>query len=314
VLISSFCCSSGAGSGVGGTVNILDRFRALVPFAVEDHVLDTIVGNGWLSSRVGVIQTVEQATALYNEVIQIPWSQTRAEVLHDSNVTINGTMPVAGAQTATFHFAFEEDVPRVLKIPLSQSKVDRECELYEQLGSEAECKSLALVPVRKLKLRGSIRTNRFSPEKLVGHAILMPPYWCTAADIPPPASKARVMSLLARISPALDFIHQAGWIHGDIKPTNIFLDVAGVAWLGDYGSSIRATDHEIFTGGTVKYQVSDVTVVQGSRFDRVGLALVLLDMLGLKFGKKCSTVEIRALVVSGVTDAEIKSRMIELIS
>jgi serine/threonine protein kinase len=261
-----------------------------------------------------VVTTREHAVQLYNDVVQIPWSQTRAEVLTESNVTIDGIMPIAGAQTATFHYAFDNNIPKVLKIPMTQAKVNRECAMYEELGTHAETCSLALVPVRKLKLRGTVRDNRYSPEKLVEQGILMPPYWCTVGDIPTPASATRALSVFERVSPALQYLHQHGWIHGDVKPANIFLDVAGHAWLGDYGTSIKAVDFESFTGGTLKYQLADVTIKDGPRFDRVGLALVLLDLLGVNYGQDYSTKDIRALVNAGRVEQEVGDKVVELIS
>lgn len=275
---------------------------------MEDHILNTIAGNGWLASRVSVIHTAEQANSLYNEVLQIPWSETRAEVFHNSDVAIDGTMPVKGAQTATFHYAFEGDIPRVLKIPWNQPIVSRECALYDETGEEAKAMGLALVPVRMLRLRGSTRTNRHSPQKLLTHGILMPPYWCTLEDIPRPVKTGRILSILNRICPALDFIHQSGWLHGDVKPSNIFLDVDGNAWLGDYGSSIKASDTLSYTGGTPKYQLADVHVTEGERFDRAGLVLSLLCLLSVPFSQQLTSAQARALVDT-ITDQDIKSRL-----
>ena len=286
--------------------------RALVPFHVEDNVLDTIASSGWLSSRVAVLQTEEQATKFYNEVIQIPWSETRAEVFLESNVKIDGLMPIRGAQTATFHYAFEDDLPKVLKIPEAQLKVSRECALYEQLGALAEEKSLAMVPVRKLKLRGGIRTNRVSPEKLVHEGILMPPYWCTLGDIPAPVSKKRLLDVLSRVSMALKFIHANNWIHGDLKPHNIFIDAKGVAWLGDYGSSVPMASASLFTGGTPKYQLTCVTIADGGRLDRFGLALSLLEALGVRYDVNWTVEEIRSNVSESIKDADIRSGLMDL--
>lgn len=276
---------------------------------MEDHILDTIAGNGWLASRASVIHTTEQAISLYNEVLQIQLSETRAEVLGTSNVAIGGIILIEGAQRATFHYAFEGCIPRVLKLPSTQTKVFRECALYDEIGVEAKALGLALVPVRTLQLRGTIRTNRFSPKKLVTHGILMPPYWRTLEDIPRTiVKKERVVSILNRIGPALDFIHQSGWLHGDIKPSNIFLDFEGNAWLGDYGSSIKTSDTLSYTGGTPKYQLVDVCVTEGGRFDRVGLALSLLHLLSFKYSEQLTIAQARILVDT-ITDQDIKSML-----
>lgn len=294
----------------------MSRFKKLLQFELEDHVLNTIAGSGWLSSRIAVVRSPKQAVALYNDAVQIPGSLTRAEVQRESNVAIAGTIPIAGSRTATFHYAFDDGIPRVLKIPQAQGQGERECALYDDVGIHAEFLGLSLVPVRKLKLRGSIRTNRLSPEKLAREGILMPPYWCTLGDIPPPVSTAMVLKVLHAICPALELLDDSGWIHGDVKPSNIFLDTAGNPWLGDYGSSVKQSDAvAVFSGGTPKYQLPDVCVEQGGRFDRVGLALSLLEVLGVKLPNNGTLDDFKVLLANTTTmDMEIKERLAALCS
>ena len=53
-------------------------------------------------------------------------------------------------------------------------------------------------------------------------------------------------------------------------------------WLGDYGSSVPHGLLRTFTGGTPKYQCSDVSHLDRARlFDGVGLVLSLLERLGV---------------------------------
>ena len=52
---------------------------------------------------------------------------------------------------------------------------------------------------------------------------------------------AEVVSLCSQMAAALDYAHQFGLIHSDIKPENILLDEAGHARLGDFG--IAKADH-----------------------------------------------------------------------
>ena len=55
----------------------------------EESVVAVITGSGWLSSRLTVLTTIEEAVVLYNEACLIPQTETRAEVLHCSNVKID---------------------------------------------------------------------------------------------------------------------------------------------------------------------------------------------------------------------------------
>ena len=50
---------------------------------------------------------------------------------------------------------------------------------------------------------------------------------------------ARALELLGPIASALDAIHGAGLIHGDVSPTNILLDARGEPYLADFGIARR---------------------------------------------------------------------------
>jgi serine/threonine-protein kinase 11 len=44
-----------------------------------------------------------------------------------------------------------------------------------------------------------------------------------------------IFSIIKQISHALEYLHQAGYVHQDIKPSNILLDGSGRAMLADFG-------------------------------------------------------------------------------
>ena len=74
-----------------------------------------------------------------------------------------------------------------------------------------------------------------------------------------------------------------GWLHGDVKPSNIFLDYSGDAWLGDFGSSLWLIEIRCsFTGGTPTFQCGDVLVKREQlRFVLISLATSVLVLLWL---------------------------------
>jgi serine/threonine protein kinase len=111
--------------------------------------------------------------------------------------------------------------------------------------------------------------------------ILMPRYACTLSNIPPPMDASWALRVLSRMTAALHAVHAAGWVHGDVKPSNIFIDFAGEAWLGDYGSSRRMSDVDSYTGGTPAFQCADISVTERARFDRVCLAVTLCSAVGV---------------------------------
>lgn len=245
----------------------------------EDSVVAVITGSGWLSSRLTVLTTSEEAVILYNEACLIPQTETRAEVLHCSNVKIDGPILFPGVQTAVFLNAFEgaPEAPRVLKVPHIQSKAAMECRLYDEVSQEAN--KYALVPVQLLQLMGAHRKG-CSPTRSLNWGILMPAYFCTLSQVAlcGPISVELAQHVFARINQALDFLQSKGWVHGDVKPSNIFIAYDGSAWLGDYGSSCKIAEWAQFTGGTLMFQINEIDISHPS-FDKAGLCLSLIACL-----------------------------------
>lgn len=75
---------------------------------------------------------------------------------------------------------------------------------------------------------------------------------------------------------ALDFLHENGIIHGDIKPSNLLLDARGRVKLGDFGLARRATDeHGSLLKGTTKYMAPELI---SAEFGPVGPASDLYSL------------------------------------
>ena len=121
--------------------------------------------------------------------------------------------------------------------------------------------------------------------------IIMPRYACTLSNVPTPIRPNHALTMFTRMSSTLKFVHDHAWLHGDVKPSNIFIDFLGNAWLGDYGSSICFDDLRNYTGGTPSFQCSDVDVILSpSQFDCIGLVitfLVKLDLLNVRNASAC---------------------------
>lgn len=265
----------------------MERMRRLLQgssFEVNEDVLSCCTQNSWLAARLNCVSTAEDALKLYVDAAAIPQSQTRA-MAKEEGVTIDGPMQFAGTQTASFFRAFVNTKHvHVLKVNNVASKSVSECRLYAALGSDAVKCGIALVPVRLLNLDKSSehQSTRASPSRKMSPfvGLLMPCYAYSFDDLPAPIPSKYALEVFRRTIAAIDFIHDRDWLHGDVKPGNIFCDWNGQAWLGDYGSSVPYDALRAFTGGTPKYQCSDVSHLDRPRlFDGVGLVLSLLERL-----------------------------------
>jgi len=249
--------------------------------------MKAITKSGWLSSRLNVIKTRDEAVDLYEDASRIPQSTTRAIVKERDEVVIYGDIAVYGSQTAIFLHAFEKDVPRVLKIPKDQRQAKFECGMFEAIGDEAKEKNIALVPVRLTNLHEHHHEHDHdqalhSPEKTLTSGSLMPSYSCTLSDVPTPISASFASQAFGRLLNAVQFINSKGWMHGDVKPSNIFISSDGHVWLGDYGSSVKYSDLSSFTGGTPMYQCEEVSYLENPcKFDCMGLVLSFLWLHGI---------------------------------
>jgi len=102
----------------------------------------------------------------------------------------------------------------------------------------------------------------------------------TAGPLTPAAGRRLALDLLA----ALGAAHERGIVHRDVKPANVFFDVAGNAKLGDFGGAHLADFGQTQSGGflgTLAYmspeQISNAPI--GAAADFYGLGATLFEAL-----------------------------------
>jgi serine/threonine protein kinase len=97
---------------------------------------------------------------------------------------------------------------------------------------------------------------------------------------------AQISRNLERIAAALDYAHQRGIIHRDVKASNILLDANGDAYLGDFGIAriVGNATHLTRTGlilGTPAYMAPELwrSNQADQRSDVYALGIVLFEMI-----------------------------------
>ena len=98
-------------------------------------------------------------------------------------------------------------------------------------------------------------------------------------------SVLRALPIIYRIAGALDYIHNKGVIHRDVKPSNIVFDDNGLAYLTDFDVALGlAEEHieEVSAAGTPLYMSSEAVLAHETvdrRTDVYSLGVVLYQML-----------------------------------
>jgi serine/threonine-protein kinase len=113
-----------------------------------------------------------------------------------------------------------------------------------------------------------------------------------ADGMPQPVPPSQLREWLLAVATTLDFVHQKGFIHRDIKPDNILFDAHGHAYISDFGiakalADKRSTKQQtVVTGsgmvlGTPQYMAPELILGHkfDGRVDQYALAVTIFEML-----------------------------------
>ncbi len=148
---------------------------------------------------------------------------------------------------------------------------------------------------RELQVSRKVSSQHLLP--VLAAQLTEPPYYlamplllgCTLASrlqTTPPLDLPVVAWIGRQVAQALDALHQAGWMHADVKPSNVFLSQTGHATLIDLGFA-RTVDERGAVGdrpvlGTLNYMAPEVLYSSAGgdiRSDVYSLGVTLFEML-----------------------------------
>lgn len=152
-------------------------------------------------------------------------------IANEGHLIVDGLFSVGQETVSIFYYGFDSGVPCILKFSASEEVARAEVRFYDRikLASPRECGDY-FVNIEFVEFQHIVGTPL--PRS---HALKMQIYVHTLASIPHTKQLAPYFSVqMERIRLALDVIHQAEYAHCDVKPNNIFIDVSGTCYLGDY--------------------------------------------------------------------------------
>ena len=259
------------------------RFRRLAESAainVTDAVMKSVVFH--FASQMTVVTTAQEAADLYKRASRIPGSATEIE-LQEENISIGEICPGTDTSKSIILEAFEDGNPCLLKLTEKES-IDHEMSVWEEINGSAG-DTTHLVPLKKLDFKKApnvqVRNLSGGYTELPGDyrsGILMQKYQSTLSRCRIPLSEAVLLRYGEQLKTAISTMHECGYCHMDIKPSNIFISMGGNCHLGDYGGATRTG--EVVREHTVSYYPSDAGRLAKKETDFMLLAVTLLEMFG----------------------------------
>lgn len=142
--------------------------------------------------------------------------------------------PLARGGGSEVWSARSTDAPEI-PLAIKLSALDLSTPRLDPLQQERALLSLCTHPLLvSLADPGGIHSATGHSWLVMGH-VQGPP--CTQVPSASAAQLAKVLSCMSRLLGALEYLHQLGWVHADLKPSHVRLDSQGQVRLLDLGSA-----------------------------------------------------------------------------
>lgn len=244
-----------------------------------DYLILREIGRGGMGIVYEAVQqSLDRRTAV--KVLKTSWFHSKREILrfqresrtvarlHHSNIVeVYGV----GQQEGTHYFAMQH---------IEGIGLDRLIKIGTRFKNDPSVPITQLLNPADLARLGPSGADP-SANAIVGNMVRLCDYGLASR----PIEVARIGEQVAR---ALQYAHESGVIHRDVKPSNLLLDANGTVWLTDFGLAHLETESVELTRsldliGTLRYMAPEVFKDElDERSDVYSLGLTLYELLMLQ--------------------------------
>jgi len=234
----------------GARLNVLLVNNGVAP--LTERQLDFLRSR--FAAELLVATSVDSALRLRSLALASPATTTVAR-LRAAGVFVDGPYAAASSSRSLFLHAFRlpEGAPRLLKVPLDTGAegeagggAAHEAAVWSALaGAAADAPPHLAGPVELVHFEhGGGVELRHGARARPASGVLLPVFCCTLEEVPHELfERPHLLAQLGtQLVAALAHMHAAGYVHADVKGSNVFLDAAGAAFLGDFGATVREGD------------------------------------------------------------------------
>ena len=236
----------------GARLNVLLVNSSVAP--LTERQLDFLRSR--FAAELLVATSMDSALRLRSLALASPATTTVARLRASGLFFADGPYAAASSSRSLFLHAFRlpDGAPRLLKIPLdvgpegeaAGGAAQHEAAVWSALaGAAAEAPPHLAGPVELVRFeQGGGVELRHGARARPAAGVLLPVYCCTLEEVPHELfERPHLLAQLGtQLVAALAHMHAAGYVHADVKGSNVFLDAAGAAFLGDFGATVREGD------------------------------------------------------------------------